>query len=67
MEQVTYESARRYRTLVQNTSDIITLIGADGTVHYESSALERVMGYRPEDQIGTNAFTGFIRTTWSGP
>ncbi len=56
VEPVTYESARRYRTLVQNTSDIITLIGADGTVHYESSALERVMGYRPEDQIGTNAF-----------
>jgi PAS domain S-box-containing protein len=25
-------------------------------VHYESSALERVMGYRPEDQVGTNAF-----------
>ncbi len=55
-EQVTYESARRYRSLVQHTSDIITLIGADGTVHYEGTALERVMGYRPEDQIGTNAF-----------
>jgi len=57
-DEVTYESdsARRYRSLVQHTSDIITLIGADGTVHYESSALERVMGYRPEDQLGTNAF-----------
>src|SRR5215204_3364831 len=49
-DEVTYESARRYRSLVQHTSDIITLIGAGGTVHYESSALERVMGYRPEDQ-----------------
>jgi diguanylate cyclase (GGDEF)-like protein/PAS domain S-box-containing protein len=55
-EQATYESERRFRILVQNTSDIITLIDADGTVHYESSALERVMGYRPEDQVGTNAF-----------
>ncbi len=55
-EQVMRESGRRYRILVQNTSDIITLLGADGTVHYESTALERVMGYRPEDQIGTNAF-----------
>ena len=55
-EQVMRESGRRYRILVQNTSDIITLLGADGTVHYESSALERVMGYRPEDQVGTNAF-----------
>ena len=55
-ERAIYESERRYRILVQSTSDIITLIDADGTVHYESSALERVMGYRPEDQVGTNAF-----------
>ena len=50
-EQAIYESERRYRILVQSTSDIITLIDADGTVHYESSALEHVMGYRPEDQV----------------
>ena len=55
-EQMLGESGRRYRSLVENTSDILTLIDADGTVHYESSALERVMGYRPEDQLGTNAF-----------
>ena len=55
-EQALDESGRRYRSLVQNTSDILTLMDADGTVHYESSALERVMGYRPEDQLGTNAF-----------
>jgi diguanylate cyclase (GGDEF)-like protein/PAS domain S-box-containing protein len=56
VEEPTCESGRRYRSLVQNTSDIITLIDADGTVHYESSALEQVMGYRPEDQLGTKAF-----------
>src|SRR5919202_1782383 len=55
-KQVMGESGRRYRSLVENTSDILTLIDADGTVHYESSALERVMGYKPEDQLGTNAF-----------
>jgi diguanylate cyclase (GGDEF)-like protein/PAS domain S-box-containing protein len=55
-EQVVGESSRRYRSLVENTSDILTLMDADGTVHYESAALERVMGYRPEDQLGTNAF-----------
>ena len=56
LEEPVCESGRRYRSLVQNTSDIITLIDADGTVHYESSALEQVMGYKPEDQIGTKAF-----------
>ncbi len=55
-EQPPSESARRYRILVENTSDIITLMGADGTVYYESAALERVLGYRPEEQVGTNAF-----------
>lgn len=55
-EQALYRNERHYRILVQSTSDIITLISADGTVYYENSALERVMGYRPEDQVGTNAF-----------
>ena len=55
-EQVMGEEGRRYRALVEHTTDILTLIDADGTVHYESSALERVMGYKPEDQLGTNAF-----------
>ena len=50
------EVGKRYRALIQNTSDIITLIDADGTVHYESTALQRIMGYRPEDQVGTKAF-----------
>src|SRR5215211_2049671 len=56
VERAMVESDKRYRSLVQNTSDILTLMDADGTVHFESAALERVMGYRPEDQLGTNAF-----------
>jgi PAS domain S-box-containing protein len=42
--------------LVQNASDIITILETDGTVRYVSPAVERVTGYRPEEQIGTNAF-----------
>jgi PAS domain S-box-containing protein len=42
--------------LVQNTSDIITILDADGTISYISPALERVMGYKPQEQIGTDAF-----------
>jgi diguanylate cyclase (GGDEF)-like protein/PAS domain S-box-containing protein len=56
VERAMVESDKRYRSLVQNTSDILTLMDADGTVHFESAALERVVGYRPEDQLGTNAF-----------
>jgi PAS domain S-box-containing protein len=55
-ENVVKESEGRLRALLQNTSDIITLLEADGTVRYVSPAVERVTGYRPEMQIGTNAF-----------
>ena len=54
--QAGHESARLYRILVENTSDIITLMDADGAVHYESAAFERVMGYLPDEPVGTNAF-----------
>jgi PAS domain S-box-containing protein len=50
------ESEERYRSLVQNTSDIITILEADGTVRYISPAVERVIGYKPEEQVGINAF-----------
>ena len=50
------ESEQRFRSLVQNSSDIITILEADGTVRYVSPAVERVMGYKPEEQVGTNAF-----------
>src|SRR5215213_1236843 len=56
IEKVIKESEERLRTLLQNTSDIITLLEADGTVRYVSPAVERVTGYRPEEQIGINAF-----------
>ncbi|HEU4848283.1 MAG TPA: PAS domain S-box protein, partial [Rubrobacteraceae bacterium] len=49
-------SEERYRSLVQNTSDIITILDADGTIIYISPAAERMMGYKPEERVGTNAF-----------
>src|SRR5215213_2054953 len=56
VEKVIIESEERFRSLVQYSSDIITILDTDGTVHYVSPAVERVTGYRPEEQVGTNAF-----------
>src|ERR687898_722752 len=56
VEKAIKESEERFRSLVQNTSDIITILEADGTVRYISPAVERVIGYKPEEQVGTNAF-----------
>lgn len=43
-----------FRSLIENTSDIITIVNADGTIRYESPAIERVLGYKPEELIGRN-------------
>src|SRR5918994_624532 len=56
VEKAIKESEERFRSLVQNTSDIITILEADGTVRYISPAVERVTGHKPEGQIGTKAF-----------
>ncbi len=49
-------TGEKFRSLIENAQDIITIVGPDGTLRYTSPAAERVMGYRPEDLIGKNAF-----------
>jgi diguanylate cyclase (GGDEF)-like protein/PAS domain S-box-containing protein len=56
VEKVIKESEECFRSLVQYASDIITILKTDGTVRYVSPAVERVMGYKPEEQVGTSAF-----------
>jgi len=42
--------------LVQNSSDVITVLEADGTVRYVSPAIERMLAYTPEERAGRNGF-----------
>src|SRR5205814_1832328 len=41
-----------FRSLVQNSSDVITLIGRDGAIRYQSASIERILGYREGQLIG---------------
>ncbi|HEU4494134.1 MAG TPA: PAS domain S-box protein [Rubrobacteraceae bacterium] len=50
------ESEQRFRSLVMNSSDMITVFAPDGTRLYASPSIERVLGYKPEKMIGGNAF-----------
>jgi PAS domain S-box-containing protein len=50
------KSEERFRSMIEYGSDVITIIGLDGTIYYESPSVERVLGYRPEEVIGKNAF-----------
>ncbi|HEX2739427.1 MAG TPA: PAS domain S-box protein, partial [Rubrobacter sp.] len=55
-EDAVRESEKRFRALVQNASDIILVLDAEGIIRYESPAVERVLGYSPEERVGINAF-----------
>ncbi len=55
-EKALRESEDRFGSLVRFASDIITILEGDGTIRYESPAIERVLGYKPEELVGHNAF-----------
>ena len=50
-------SERRFRALVENSYDAITLIDEKGTIVYSSPSNLRVLGYTPDEVYGKNAFT----------
>ncbi|MCA1737912.1 MAG: PAS domain S-box protein, partial [Actinobacteria bacterium] len=54
-EEALRESEERFSALVQNALDIVMVTDVEGTIRYVSPSVERVLGYRPEEQIGTNA------------
>ena len=45
-------SEARFSTLVQNSSDLITVLSADNTILYQSPSIERVLGYTAEEVTG---------------
>jgi diguanylate cyclase (GGDEF)-like protein/PAS domain S-box-containing protein len=46
------DSEERFRTLVQNSSDVVTLVDADTTIRYQTPSVARVIGYEPADLVG---------------
>ena len=55
LEDALRQSEERFRSLVQNASDIIIILEANGTIRYVSPAIARVLGLQPEDVVGKNA------------
>ncbi|MEV6345270.1 diguanylate cyclase [Actinoplanes sp. NPDC051851] len=77
VEQTAAEQLRRreerYRALVQDSCDVINVVDRDGTIDSVSPAAQAVLGYRPEDLVGSDYFqlihpddVNAIRACWEG-
>ena len=45
-------SEAKWRSLIQNSSDLITILSQDGTLLYTSPSIERILGYSPKELVG---------------
>ena len=47
---------RRFRALIEHSSDIIVILNLKGTITYINPAVERVLGFKAEERIGASGF-----------
>ena len=50
-------SEKRFRSLVQNGADVISLVDARGVILFESPSVTRALGYLPEEMVGKDGFS----------
>ena len=43
---------RRFRALIENSSDVVTVLDADSVITYDSPAVQSVLGYEPGERTG---------------
>src|SRR4051812_20842930 len=53
-------SEARFGSLVRHSSDLITVLDAAGSIVYQSPSIEHVLGYTPEEVMGTR-FTRLLQ------
>lgn len=50
-EEALRQSEQKYRGIVENSHDLITLVQPDGAVSYASPACRHILGYEPEELL----------------
>ena len=56
MERELRQSEERFRSLVQNSRDVIAVIAPSGLVSYVSPTVEELSGFTPEEVLGMSGF-----------
>jgi PAS domain S-box-containing protein len=56
-EQQVAKSELRFKSLVQNSSDLLSIMDERGYYLYSSPSIKKILGYEPEFMIGKNAFS----------
>lgn len=55
-ERARQRSERRFRALIENAQDMIAIVDEEGTIVYNSPAIQNVLGYTPEEHDGKKVF-----------
>ncbi len=55
-EEMLRQSEQHFRSLIEHSSDVITVLDTAGMVLYESPSLERVLGHAPGSLVGKRFF-----------
>ncbi len=56
-EQQLRDNEKRYRSLVQNSKDMLLVYGSDGRVSNVNTATEETLGYAPGEMIGKSGYS----------
>jgi PAS domain S-box-containing protein len=51
-EQELKQAKNYWQSLVENTSDLVTLLDANAVIRYQNPAVEKILGYKPDEVIG---------------
>jgi PAS domain S-box-containing protein len=61
LKKTVSEEDKLFRIIIENSSDIIAIVGLDGKLEFISPSIKRILGSNPEDLIGER-FTQFIHS-----